>query len=383
VSFYGLGQRFLHFPSIESINPAYADGRILYLQAWDRINSTFGGHFDLAAYITFSLPIVAGFYFFKFKNNIRALMLGLFVLALAALQYTSMRSAFGGYLVSITLFLLIHKKFKEFIAVAVITVLVIFATGRVMIKRFSETITTNTSVVNTQTNSTTIIQNPNNPQNLPAGGPAIQIPGLGGSKPVKPSTTKDLTAIKVTAHNQAEEEFKKGGKTPTKEEIDKRADEIAKNLQLQKGLHFDISSSVRLFHEWPHAIALFLKNPVFGGGPSSNTEATDNDILRSLAEVGLVGSALFAWIIFSICRLVYKAMKLVPKEDRMIYSGFIFGVIALIINATYVDVFEASKLAYNFWMVAGFYVGAACLIINTSSKNGKREKPSPHKVHTS
>lgn len=39
VSLYGIGQKFLSFPSIQSMNPAYSDGRILYLNQYDRINS--------------------------------------------------------------------------------------------------------------------------------------------------------------------------------------------------------------------------------------------------------------------------------------------------------------------------------------------------------
>jgi hypothetical protein len=87
--------------------------------------------------------------------------------------------------------------------------------------------------------------------------------------------------------------------------------------------------------------------------------------------MGLVGSFFFFFILFSICRLVLKAKKYVPKDQKMIYSGFVFGVVALLINAFYVDVFEASKVAYNFWLVAGFYVGVAQLIITRKESDAK------------
>lgn len=70
VSVYGLIQKFGFLPSIQSMNPAYVDGRLLWLNPDDRINSTFGGHFDLAAYITFSIPLVLGLYYTKLKNGI-------------------------------------------------------------------------------------------------------------------------------------------------------------------------------------------------------------------------------------------------------------------------------------------------------------------------
>jgi hypothetical protein len=380
-SFYGLGQRFLHFPSIQSINPAYADGRILYLQPWDRINSTFGGHFDFAAYLTFSIPIIFGFYY-AVKKRMSIVLIGLFILALTALIFTSMRSAFGGYLISITLMLLLHKKFKMLALVAILTVVLTLSTG-VMLKRFQATLQIKDSIVDTKTNAQQIIQK-NTVQELPGGGPAIKLPLLPGGKPMPGATNaKNIEVLKITAEKQAREELLKQGKTPTAEEVDKRASEISKYLQVQRGLHCDISCSVRLFHEWPHAIAHFVKNPLFGGGPSSNTEATDNDFLRWLAELGLVGTVLFLWLILSICRYVYKALKLVPGDQRLIYSGFIFGVIALLFNATYVDVFEASKDAYNFWLVAGLYVGMSSLIINTSKTYEKRSAKPPRKVRKS
>ena len=36
---------------------------------------------------------------------------------------------------------------------------------------------------------------------------------------------------------------------------------------------------------------------------------------------------------------------------------FIFGFLALFINASYIDAFEASKVAYTFWTIAGLYIG--------------------------
>jgi len=47
----------------------------------------------------------------------------------------------------------------------------------------------------------------------------------------------------------------------------------------------------------------------------------------------------------------------IDRERRYIFYGFIFGVIALFENALYIDVFEASKMAYNFWLVSGMIVG--------------------------
>jgi len=49
------------------------------------------------------------------------------------------------------------------------------------------------------------------------------------------------------------------------------------------------SFEIRTKMEWPRAWRAFLRNPFFGSGYSSVDLATDNDFLRLLAEVGILG----------------------------------------------------------------------------------------------
>ena len=44
VSLYGLGQKYLGFPAVQTMNPEYAKGYILYLTPEARISATFPGH---------------------------------------------------------------------------------------------------------------------------------------------------------------------------------------------------------------------------------------------------------------------------------------------------------------------------------------------------
>src|SRR3989338_8815229 len=68
VGVYGIGQKFLGWPAVQTMNPEYAKGYILILDANARISSTFGGHYDLAAYLVFVLPLVLScFFYFKAK----------------------------------------------------------------------------------------------------------------------------------------------------------------------------------------------------------------------------------------------------------------------------------------------------------------------------
>ncbi len=129
-------------------------------------------------------------------------------------------------------------------------------------------------------------------------------------------------------------------------------------IKPEQTLLCDISCATRLQVEWPRAILAFKSNPFFGRGPSSITEATDNDYLRWLGELGLVGTSIFVFIIIRIMYLVTKLGKN-AIEYKTLAFGFVCGVIALLINSLYVDVFEASKMAYNFWVVSGLFVGIA------------------------
>jgi hypothetical protein len=42
-------------------------------------------------------------------------------------------------------------------------------------------------------------------------------------------------------------------------------------------------------------------------------------------------------------------------------------------NASYIDVFEASKVAYNFWLIVGIFMGAIPFFVKreTEKKNSK------------
>ena len=358
VCLYALGQKFLAFPSIQSMNPAYVDGRLLTLNPEDRLNSTFGGHFDLAAYITFSMPIILGFFFFTKKKQYFLL----FILSLVILLYTAARSSFVGYVVSITAFLLFLRKFKVYGLVLLLTAILLFVTGD-MTKRFQQTFQVKTVFVNQQTGAENIDQKIT-VKNLPAGG--LKIPG---------SKRKDVEAdpakIRAVALEQAIEEARRKGRAMNMIEIQKRADQISKFIKPQKTVLCDISCATRLQLEWPRAIGAFMFNPIVGTGPSSITEATDNDFLRWLGEFGVLGTSLFIYLLFSINRFVTRAAKNTKKDMRYIYYGFGFGLLALLVNSLYVDVFEASKVAYNFWLVAGLYVGFISL--STAKLNEKRK----------
>jgi O-antigen ligase len=303
------------------------------------------------------MPILLGFLFYLKKMR----YLVYFILSLAALLYTSARSSFLAYVGSITLYLLWIRKYLFLLFVGVLTAVLLLFTGE-MTKRILQTLQIKTIFVNLETGQTSIDQKLST-KNLPAGDLAFKIPRrkVPTAAPLSPEEQEKL---KLAAIEQAKEMAKSRGESLSGSELQARADQVAKVLQPQTRLLCDISCSTRLQIEWPRAIGHFLYNPFFGTGPSSLGEATDNSYLRWLGEFGLLGTSLFVILLYSIMRYIGRGMHDMDTNKKYIFYGYLFGFFALLINSLYVDAFEASKMAYNFWLVTGFYVGVVGMLNN-------------------
>jgi len=59
VAIYGFGQKYLYWPAYSTMNREFAKGIALYLTEHARVLSTFGGHFDLAAWVMITIiPLI-------------------------------------------------------------------------------------------------------------------------------------------------------------------------------------------------------------------------------------------------------------------------------------------------------------------------------------
>ena len=342
VILYGLGQKFLNFPAVQTMNPEYAKGYILYLTPDARISSTFGGHYDLAIYLVLAIPIILSFYFVK-KNN---LFLYLFTGALLILLYTSSRSSFIAYFIATVAFLLFIRKFKFLIFVLILTAGLMFATGEIT-KRFLKTFQVRRILVDDRTGAVYIGQTITTKE-LPAGSFYFKLKDQ--------SKGDNLVKFRNQIVSEKTREATISGEITTLEEKKYMAT-LSANLRSVNTVVSDISMATRFQIEWPRAINAFKKNLLLGTGPSSLTEATDGDYFRWLGEFGLLGTIAFLNIFFLILKTVWDKIKKLGFNDKLIGYGFIFGFLALFINASYIDAFEASKVAYTFWTIAGLYIG--------------------------
>lgn len=299
---YGLGQRYASWPVIITQNQEYSKGVALRWTPGAHINSTFAGHYDLSTFLIVILPIIISAFFVikgKFSKFILflATLFGLWLLVNGASRISQV-----SYLGSVTVALFLARKYIAIPVVLAISILFI-ATSSNLISRYMQifdvTIFKQSSII---TDSFTIY----------AADTLDSLP---------PVSTPTPTPVPIVE---------------------------------------DRSTNIRLVVEWPRAIRAFTKNPLLGTGYSSITLATDNDYLRLLGEVGILGflSFLILWITIGLSFLKsFPFTKRFSGLELAFLCGLSGGTLGVFLNAVFIDVFEASKFIMLFMLLTGFGLG--------------------------
>jgi len=374
ISLYGIGQKFygflwvnfpylkqlnLCFPSFQTGNEEFAKGAALCLPADGRITSTFGGSYDLAAYMVFIIPILITVLLTIKKWSLRIGLFLLSILSLMMLIFTASRVSFISYVVGIIAALIFFKKKIFLIPVLLISLLLLFVFSSSTIKRFEQTIRFTSIITNQQgqvvgeVSSTTntggkkVIKGNIPSQALPVGSVVIGFP-------TRSIATTSATIQQDLSPEQARSlRFQNGGY---------QLSTVNGAFLIQKALALDISFTTRFQAEWPRAWEAFLKDPWLGTGYSTLTLATDGDYLRFLGESGLLGTISFFAIFFFLGIALYEIYPHVTsKFDKAIFMGVGGGMVGIFVNAIFIDVFEASKDAENIWMILGITTAALLL----------------------
>jgi len=352
ITSYGLGQKYLGWPAVQTMNPEYAKGYLLVLDSWARISSTFGGHYDLSAFLLFFMPLLLAL-----TIKVNKWFYILFLLALSNLVLAASRVSYGAYVLSTFPFLLFYRKWKLLLITIIATVGFTSLSGN-LTQRINRSFQTRQIFIDQTTGQTTV---PRKLQadDLPIGDYIVDKQGA-NDRAVSVSTAnlnvKDVAQAKLNLLEDIRQKAKKAGKVLTADEEAKLLNVAFNNMKVVTAVIPDISVATRLQVEWPRAIAAFLKYPIFGKGPSSITEATDNDYLRWLGEFGIVGTAIFMFILGKLFLSFFFAARK-HTADHLIIAGLVCGYFGLLINAVMIDIFEASKVAFMFWMMMGMMVG--------------------------
>lgn len=320
VNIYALGQQFLHWPVISTTNSEFSKGLILTLTPGARVNSTFAGHYDLAVFLAMSITIITALYF-AVKKSLKVLCLGLGALSSLVLVMTAARLSFVAAFVGIITALLFARR-KKYILFIVFAVLAILIYPSQLRDRLTSTVTVNLFQQGQRYEGTTEDQKTRSQLNIP-------------TLAIKTSSESAETSTFATESSNIATDITPGEPVDT----------------TQLGVYR--SFQIRLQIEWPRAIAAFLKNPFLGTGYSSQGLAVDNDFLRSLAEVGLLGTLAFGLILLEIVKRIYLCFKNESKIVRFFSAGVLAMMLTFLVNGLFIDVFEASKVASLFWMVLG------------------------------
>lgn len=391
VSLYGIGQKYVGFPAFLTMNEEFAKGVPIRLSSLSRVSSTFSGHYDLAAYLVLVLPIIVSL-IFGFGNWLwKGFLFLTATLGFIVLFMTVSRISFFALFISLGFVLFMQKKKLVIFSVPVIVVVILFilSVSGGLFDRFGNSIKEVDVVVNAKTGNTM--------------GHSIEVPGTYfAEKMVMRQLSGNIVSLNALASSSAMyivPSFTLAGETavllvepnePTGENLPQGTGYINLSLSpitrklshffyepkrkvattsaevfildgdylLKKVLAYDLSFTTRFQGEWPRAMAAFTRNIFFGSGYGSVGMAVDNSYLRMLAEVGLFGFGSF-FAIFIIVGVYIR--KVLPDVDspvaRSFIIGFLAGIVGLLLNAFFIDVFEASKVAFLTWLLAGIALG--------------------------
>ena len=332
---YGVGQKYARFPVYSTMNREYSKGEKLYLQEGARPQSTFAGHYDLAAYLVIILPLIFSVSLGLLKNKsiiskiLSFLSLQLVhALGVGMLLLSSSKTAIVAYGVALATVIMLHiasirsRKWQFIWASITLTLAIVTSlVGWIYL-----------------------------PTNL-----KIKVLGL---LPRAEQTARELPSDLIgTGYEE---------KIVTKT-LDDGTVEVIKVFEKQtwspNALKYGLSMGIRLDTLWPNALLGLARSPLTGSGYGtlatmdshafSEADSTDNNFLRTLGETGILGFVCFyGFILFIIIKISLDT----HRDNTFIRSwtlGFSGSIVGLLLTAIYLDVFAASKVAFIFWAISG------------------------------
>lgn len=405
---YGLGQKYVAFPAFLTMNEEFAKGLPITLSSLSRVPSTFAGHYDFAAYLVLLIPLFAAL-FFGFRNLILKLFFaGLILLGFLLMFMTVSRVSFFAVLISIAFVLFILKRKFFLLAIPVVLVLGILVTftQSSLFARFGNTIQEVDVLVNGKTGAAI-----GNVEYVPASylyDKDVKVQRIDDEDRLNKAIRGDIQEASISGKAQALLPYEllpldtlvplvkasniSNGETlpqgtgyinlslsPVKTRVgdfyyelspNVSADEVVNfhgNFLVKRASAYDLSFTTRFQGEWPNAIEAFERNIFFGSGYGSVSLAIDNNFLRMLAEIGLLGTIAFILLLVIVGIYTFKSYKYLESRLAKTFAvGVCAGIIGLSINATLIDVYEASKVAFVLWMLIG--ITLAVLVLESSKK---------------
>lgn len=404
---YGFGQKALGFPAYLTMNEEFAKGIPIQLSSLSRVSSTFAGHYDLAAYLVLIIPILVSLVF-GFKNWIIKIFLIItsflgFILLFMTVSRVSFFVLFAALLI---VFFFQKKKFVLFSIPLVLIFAFLFITFQpALLERFKSSVSEVDVLVDAKTGESVghvkfvsneyfkdklILQTRVRDRDELLNAITVrQGPGEASASAIFPFEFIPKEAPLVLATNVSNGESLPQGTgyinlslSPVTRRLGNFFYELPPDLQsstsaqvivlhgdfiVKRAAAYDLSFTTRFQGEWPRALEAFGRNIFIGSGYGSVSLAVDNNYFRILGEIGLLGFLSFFVIFLSLGIYIKKVFKDIDSPlVKSFVLGFAAGTIGLFLNATLIDVFEASKIAFLLWMLSGTTLATLVLYQKTS-----------------
>lgn len=384
ISVYGFGQKYYYWPVYSTMNREFSKGVRLYLTDHARVQSTFGGHYDLAAYLVIFLPILLATAFTTTNKPLKIILHALHALGVWLMVVAASRTSFGGYVLAVGVVVLlmaaqqITLKAKLWFAVSrgtflglVLGFMTLFF-GQDIYERFLQTL-------ESYPTAHYYYHHYNDQRKKITREALIAIGLVEADKPAPPPnavgvTDQDQMKGVIVASDQRPEPAKPSDvyvEVPDKVEVSTTSAtgvttttivEVPRTYSAN-ALKYGLSVAIRLDTLWPRAIAGFWRNPLLGSGYATLTkesltqfteaESTDNNFLRTLGETGLLGFLAFYGLTGFVALTAWRLSQKSTGWILAVGIGFIAATLGLLLNATYIDVFASSKVAFAYWGCAG------------------------------
>lgn len=389
ISIYGFGQRYFYWPVYSTMNREFSKGLRLVLTEHARVQSTFGGHYDMSAYLVIVLPLVLAMFFTIQKKAIKAALSIPFFAGVWLLIVGASRTSFAVFFVSMSLvvglFALQQKGWLKKIWWGVsrqIVLLVIIGAmfmryGDSIYERFLQTLEGYPSLHNTYHTANdhriNFYRYYLEPAAVKLGLAEMKIPEA--ERPENSITVEELGGVMVTSDQQPRPAKLPGDVYVDIPDIVWIASEeggVATAVERprtysENAERYGLSMAIRLDTLWPRAIAGFQRNPILGSGYATLTketniqfteaESTDNNFLRTLGETGLFGFITFYGAM--VLAMILSIRALIIDKDVMVRGlaiAYLAATVGLLLNAITIDVFASSKVAFTFWAFTGILI---------------------------
>ncbi len=115
---------------------------------------------------------------------------------------------------------------------------------------------------------------------------------------------------------------------------------------------------------WGAYLALFLKNPLLGLGKSVTpmyvgATCADNNYVRLLAEVGILGTVAFFWLVIKASRISwYRSRRASNRLAKVTGLAFVCCTVGMLLMSLFADVFMVVRVAGPYWLLGGLALGS-------------------------